>query len=490
MFGIKGGQIKVLSRDELRDIHYATLEVLYQTGVIIHSSDALKVLEDAGAEVDFKNQRARIPPHLVEEALKKTPRCFRIRGRNPKKYCKFEGDRVYFSIAGNATHVLDLDGKRRPAKIEDYENFIKLSDALENIDVSGAGIGPLYEQINLPEAVQAAWRYYWSIKNTDKPAKLGVGRHKQIALDNLRMSCAVVGDLKRLRRTPLGWCHVNPTSPLILSKELIEAALVFARNGLPIHFGSEVLASATGPATLAGVLVQQNAENISGIVVVQMAADPKHRPPILYGCVSGILDQRTGIPALGSPEAALLNAASVQLAKYYGLPSRATGGYTESKIPDIQAGYESMMTLMMAAMAGANFIYASGGIEPGVATISYEKYVLDNDMIGMIKRIMKGIEITDETLAVDVIDEIGPGKHFLAHKHTRKWIRKEFYFPSTLDRKNYDRWIREGAKEARTLAKERAIKILREHEPEPLDKDLEKELLNIIKDIEKREKGG
>ena len=490
MGGVRGGQLKVLSREELREIHYATLDVLQHTGVVVHSEEALRVLDEAGADVDYKEERARIPPHLVEEAIRKTPHGFRLSGRNPKKYCKLEGDRVYFAFSGAPPHVLDLDGKRRPGTIKDYENFVRLTDALEHIDVAGAGLGLLMEEIKLPEAVQVAWRVFRRLKNSDKPGSIIISRRKTIAVDSIKIGCAVAGDLKRLRRSPMGWCHVNPVSPLVLSKELIEAALVYARHGLPIHFGSEVLGSATGPATLAGILVQQNAENLSGVVVAQMAADPKHRPPIIYGCVSGILDQRTAMPALGSPEAALLNVTSAQMAKYYGMPCRGCGGYTESKIPDAQAGYESMMTLMAVAMAGANYISASGGVEPAVLAISYEKYVLDNDMIGMVKRLMEGVTVTDETMAVEVIDEVGPGKHFLAHRHTRKWIRREHYFPTVFDRRKYEDWMKDGAKTAREAARERAKRILREHEPEPMDKDLEKELLEIIREIEMREKKG
>jgi len=486
--GVRGGQLKVLSRNQIRDVHYATLDVLQHTGVVVHSEEALKVLDEAGADIDYEKERAWIPPHLVEEAIRKTPHGFRLCGRNPKKYCKLEGNRVYFCTAGGPPHVLDLNGKRRRATIRDFENLVKLTDALENIDMAGAGIHGMVEEIGLPEAVQHAREFLRTLKNTDKPCGLlEAGRGKDQAIDSIKLACAVMGDLKKLRRNPMTRCHVNPVSPLILSKGLIESAIVYARHGLPIHFGSEVLGSATGPTTLAGILVQLNAENLSGVVVAQFAASPEHRPPILYGCISGILDQRTVVPALGSPEAGLINAASTQMAKYYGMASRGSGGYTESKIPDAQAGYESMMTLMMTALAGTNLIYASGGLEPGVLSISYEKYVLDNDMIGMIRRIMDGFRITDETLAVDIIDKVGPGGHYLAQKHTLKFITKEHYLPTIFDRKNYERWVQFNSENIRKAARDRAKKILEEHQPEPLDKDVEKDLQKIIKQIEQRE---
>jgi len=485
--GVRGGQLKVLSRDQILEVHYATLDVLQHTGVVVHSKEALKILDEAGADINYKEERTWIPPHLVEEAIRKTPHGFKLCGRNPKKYCKFEGNRVYFSTAGGPPNVLDLNGKRRPATTKDYEDLVRLTDALENIDIADAGISGMVDETGLPEAVQEARNFLRRVRNTDKPGGLGAGRGKDQANDSIKLGCVVMGDIEKLRRNPIGWCHVNPVSPLMLSKELIESAIVYARHGLPIHFGSEVLGSTTGPATLAGILVQLNAENLSGIVVVQFAASPMHRPPILYGCISGILDQRTLVPALGSPEAGLLNAASTQMAKHYGMASRGSGGYTESKIADAQAGYESMMTLMMTALAGTNFIYASGGLEPGVLSIGYEKYVLDNDMIGMVRRIMDGICVTDETSAVDIIDKVGPGGHYLTQKHTMKFITKEYYFPTIFDRKNYERWVKSDSKDIRKAARNRARKILEEHQPEPLDKDMERDLRKIIKRIEKRE---
>jgi len=484
--GVRGGPLKVLSREEIQEIHYATLEVLQQTGVVFHSEDALKVLEDAGAEVDYKEELARIPPHLVEESIRKTPHGFRLSGRNPKKYCKLEGNRVYFTVSHTTERVIDIEGRRRPAMVKDCEDLLRMMDALEHIDVPGAPY-MLFEEIELPETVQRARAILRRLKNTDKPGGVGASRHKQIALDSIRMACVIMGDIKRLRRNPMGACFSGAISPLVRYKGDIEAALVYARHGLPIHFASEVLGSATGPATLAGILVQQNAEILSGIVVAQMAAEPKHRPPILYGCFSEILDQRMATPASGSPEEALIHAASAQLAKYYRMPCQGGGGYTQSKVPDAQAGYESMMTLMTAAMAGTNYIFAGGGLEPGVLAISYEKYALDNDMIGMVKRTIEGISVTDETLAVDVINKVGPGGHFLAQKHTKEWIRKEHYFPSVFDRKNYEDWVRDGAKDARMLARERVKRILEAHQPIPLGKDVERELLQILREIEKRE---
>ena len=495
MKSIRGGQLKLLNRDQILDIHYATLEVLEQTGVNVKSEKALRVLEEAGAEVDPNQQIAKIPPHLVEEAIRKNPSRFTLYGRNPQKKCKFEDGRVYFSVSGAPPNVLDLDGIRRRATYKDIENLIRITDALEYIHIPGAILPGAVEEIGVPESVAMARRFFLRLKNTDKPG-LATDAFVFAANDAIRLQAAVMGGIKELRQRPIAWMWSNPTSPLTHSKELTDSVLVFAEQGLPILFASEVMGGASGPATLGGILVQQNAEVLSGLTIAQMAASPKWHPPVLYGCVSGVIDMRTGVLALGAPESGLLNVASAQLARFYGMASRGTGGCTESKIPDIQAGYESMLGVLMCALAGINFICnASGSVEPAVLAISYEKQVTDNDMLGMVARILEGFTINDETLAVDEIHEIAPLawrgiSNYLYSKHTATFCRTEHYFPPLLDREMYENWKKAGARSLREAARERAKQILAEHEPESLDPDIEKAVQEIVRDIELRDLKG
>jgi trimethylamine--corrinoid protein Co-methyltransferase len=247
------------------------------------------------------------------------------------------------------------------------------------------------------------------------------------------------------------------------------------------------MANATGPATLAGTLALWTAETLSALVIAAMAASPEHRPPIMWITLLGQFDQKalTG-PQMGAPEGALLQAACAQIAHYYGHPIRGLVE-TASKLPDAQAGYETAVALLISAMAGINFNTSMGVIGPGEIGTSFEKIVLDNDLVGYVKRIMEGIEVNDETLAVDVIDEVGPGGTFLAHPHTRKWFRKEQYFPTLFDRRKYEDWVRRGRKDAVQRAKEQVQEILRDHWPQPLDKDIRKRIEDYVKVIEKRE---
>ena len=492
MKSFRGGQLKLLSREQIMDIHNATLEVLEQTGVNVKSEKALRVLEEAGADVNLKQQIAKIPPHLVEEAIRKNPPRFTLHGRNLQKKCKFEDGRVYFSVSGAPPYVLDLDGTRRRATYKDIENLIRITDALEYIHISGAILPGAVEEIGVPEPVAMARRFLLRLKNTDKPG-LATDAFVFAANDAIRLQAAVIGGIEQLRRKPIGWMWSNPVAPLMHSKEQTDSVVVYAEQGLPILFASEVMGGVSGPATLGGILVQQNAEVLSGLTIAQMAASPQRRPPVLYGCVSHVVDMRSGVCALGSPESGLLNAASAQLARYYGMASRGTGGTTDAVIPDIQAGYESAMGALMCALAGINFVFnASGGVEPGVLAISYEKQVTDNDMLGMVTRILEGITIDDDTLAVDEIHEIAPlawrgESNYLYSKHTSAYFRTEHFFPPILSREMFENWKKAGGRSLRKVARERAKQILAEHEPEPLDSDIEKAVQEIVRDIEQRE---
>lgn len=285
----------------------------------------------------------------------------------------------------------------------------------------------------------------------------------------------------------MGW--ENPVSPLSHGKAQTEMVLEFAKLGLPIHIGPAIQAGATGPVSLAGVLVQQNAEVLSGIVIAQSAAEPGRRPPVVYGAVPALADMRYCSMVYGAAEPALMNVASVQLARYYGLVCRGNGGATEAKTTDAQAGYESGITLLMAALGGANLLTnASGGsLEPGLGAISYEKVIIDNDISGMVSRILNGITVSDNTLALDVISRVGPGGHFLGQEHTREFFKKEHFVPEISDRRAPESWVKAGSKDIREVARERAKQILKEHVPPPLDKTVKEELLTIVKEVEKRE---
>jgi trimethylamine--corrinoid protein Co-methyltransferase len=276
---------------------------------------------------------------------------------------------------------------------------------------------------------------------------------------------------------------VNPVSPLQQSREMMEGLLIYAEYSQPVIIAPEAQAGATAPVTLAGLLAQQNAEILSGVVITQLVNPGS---PVLYGAVSTIMDMIEGNVALGSVETGLIKVAAAQLARFYRLPSRGTGGTTEAKVSDLQAGYEKAVTLMMASLAGINFIYDAAGSLESTLTASFEQVVADNELCGMVARAARGIKVCEETLATDIIEAVGPGGHYLTHKHTLEHLRKEHYLPSILSRQNRLKWEKSGSKTLRDVAHEEAKRILKDHEPEALEPELDKELEKTIKELQKK----
>jgi len=477
---IKGGQLRILTSDELHEIHLATLEILERIGVKVLEQKALRMLEEAGAHIEIEEKIARIPQYLVEEAIKKAPSGFTLFGRDQKYKLRLEDKRVYFSMQGTGVHVLDLEtGKRRDSTLKDLENFFRLADALKNIHHTTVTVKPR----DIPDAVAHAYELLAGFKNTTKTVD-GYTYGEAVAMDTIRMASVVTGGEEELRKRPILLGFHNPVSPLQHSENLMEGLMVYAKYRQPVLIAPEAQAGVTAPVTLAGLLAQQNAEILSGIVIAELA---NPGAPVIYGTVSTVMDMKTGNIALGAVEAGLINVATAQLAHYYGLPSRGTGGTTDSKIPDIQAGFEKAVTLMMAALAGINFIYDAAGSLESTLTASYEQVVIDNEVCGMVSRALRGIEISDETLAIDIIESVGSGGHYLAQRHTLEYFRKEHYLPTIINREKREIWEKAGSKDLREVAREEANRILKEHQPEPLDRDVEEELKKIVKAVEKRE---
>jgi len=478
---IKGGQLKILTSDELYEVHLATLEILERVGVKVSEQKALRLLEEAGADIDVKEKIAKIPRYLVEEAIEKAPSGFTLFGRDPKYKLRFQDRRVYFSMGGQSVNVLDLEtGKQRASTLKDCENFYRLADALENVHHTTIVVRPR----DIPDSVAHVHELFAGLRNTTKTLD-GETYGQAVALDSIRMASVVAGGEEELKKRPLLLGFHNPISPLQHSEKLTEALMTYAKYNQPVIVAPEAQAGATAPVTLAGLLAQQNAEVLSGIVIAELV-NPS--APVLYGTVSTIMDMKTGNLAYGAIEAGLINVATAQLAHHYGLPSRGTGSGTESKIPDIQAGFEKAMTLMMAALAGINFIFNAAGTLESTLTASYQQAVIDNEICGMVSRALRGIAISDETLAIDVIENVGPGGQYLNQRHTLKYLEKEHYLPIIINRQKREKWERAGSKDLREVAREEAKRILKEHQPEALDRSVEENLKNIIKEVEKRER--
>ncbi|MEM1544821.1 MAG: trimethylamine methyltransferase family protein [Candidatus Methanomethylicia archaeon] len=469
-------RIRILNRGDICRIDVATMEVLEKIGIKIFEDEALRIMRRIGVEVG-DNKTVRIPEYIVREAIKKAPSSFILFGR--KHRLKIEPGNTYFSMQGTSIHILDLEtGLRREPTLRDLENFCRLADALENIHHVSIAVEPKDVKIELLHVYELLTMFRNTTKTIDGNTYGG-----RTAMDTVRLTSIVAGGIEELMKKPMLLGFHNPVSPLQHSKELTEGLIVYAKYRQPVIIAPEAQAGATAPATLAGLLVQQNAEVLSGLVIAEFT---NPGTPILYGTVSAPLDMRTGNIALGAIETGLINAATAEIASYYNLPSRGTGGVTDSKIPDIQAGIEKALTLLMAAMAGINFIYDASGSLESTLTASYEQAVIDNEICGMVNRALCGIEVNDETLALDVISEVGSGGHYLSKKHTIKYLKREYYIPKIIDRDRREKWIRMGGRDLWRTAREEAMRILAEHRPEPLDKDVENELVKLVGEMEKK----
>jgi trimethylamine--corrinoid protein Co-methyltransferase len=463
-----GGQLEILSRSELDKIHGATMEVLRRLGVKVYAPEALRLFEQAGADVDRATMMVKIPEGLVKETIRKAPSEFKLYGRDPDYVLNYRDNLVHFGVSGLAVRVHDLDGRVRPGKVKDVEDLARLADGLDHIHQVLMTVTPsdVPDEVYHLHCMRADWAN--SVKTTE-----GYNWTARKAQETIDLAAILRGGVDELRKKPCLLGFTNPVSPMQLSKELMEGAILYAQYGQPMIYAPEALAGGTAPATLAGLLVQQNAEVLSGIMVSELASPGA---PVLYGTVSAILDMRRGLAALGGPEVGLINVVTGQLGRYYNLPRRGTGGNTDSKTVDAQAGAETATGQLMASLAGMNFIYDAAGCLDGSLTISYEKMVLDNEIAGMVSRTLGGVDLSEESLAVDEIVEVGPTAGYLSRAHTLRTFRREHYLPALFERGPWESWFKAGQRDVAASAREEARRILKEHEVPPLEKSVQAEI--------------
>jgi trimethylamine--corrinoid protein Co-methyltransferase len=300
----------------------------------------------------------------------------------------------------------------------------------------------------------------------------------------LELAAVIAGGMDELRKKPLGTASICPSSPLIFDVGLTDDAINFAKHGVPILIEPMDNTGATSPNTLAGSLVQTNATVLAGIALIQLVSPSN---PTVYGSIPVNLELRTGIAEAGCPETAIRCAGGAQMAEYYGVPSAMSGGVTDSKLPDIQAGFESALTMLTAVLAGANWTRVVAGALEYHFTASYEMLVIHDEMFGMALRIARGMEINQDTIATSLIKAVAPlGGHYMAEKHTLEHIASERYLSKISDKHTRGDWEKAGSKDLAQVARERVKQILAAHKPDPpLPKDIEKELDTTKMQIEK-----
>ncbi len=477
---IKGGQLKFLSQDQIYDVYLGALDILQNTGVRVREPGVLTTLK--GTDCLVHGEMVKMPTHIVEEAIRRAPRRFTIYGRGSNTKVRMEDKKVSFQPMIGRLNILDAKTKKkRRTNLQDVANLVKIADALPNYHILHSGaIMPHIEGI--PDEVSHVYGYLASTKNSSKVIK-GTCRGRGKAIDCIKMASVLAGSEKELREKPNLFTTYNVISPLEHGREMLEGLTEYVKYGLPVDITAEPQMGATSPVTLAGTLVQQTAEVFSGIVIAQVL---NPGTPVFFGTCGAAMDMRYGTIALGGVEAGLLNVAHAQIAQFCQIPSRGTGTNTNAKVLDFQAGYEKAITLMMPAMAGINMIFYPGTIEHA-ETISLESLVMDHEICCIVSRALKGIMVNEDTLALNLINKVGPGGHFLKECHTIDYLEIEHYTPKLADRRKREDWEKDGSKDLTDVAKEEVQRLLLEYKPLPLKEKVEESLIQIIKEVEKRE---
>ncbi|MCF8011524.1 MAG: trimethylamine methyltransferase family protein [Clostridiales bacterium] len=465
MRGLEAGQYRPLTESDIHSINETSIDILQEPGVQCNNIRALDMFEKNGAVVDRETKKVRIPRGMLEDAIASAPSRVTLCGRNDKDDLLLEGKRTHLGTGGTVLNVLDMEtGKRRQTVIEDMKNFARLVDALDNVHFF---MLPLYPNDIDVEDVDVN-RFWWAMANTTKHVMGGV-----YTIDGVRnvinIAEHVAGSANKLRERPFISMVTCMMSPLIIDDTYGGLLMEVASHGIPVVCPAEPLAGATGPITLAGTVAVSNAESLAGVVLAQLT---NRGTPTIYGTVATTMDMKSGYYLSGSIESGLINAACAQMAQFYQLPVYATAGMSDSKLPDIQAGYEKMATNIITALAGANYIHDAAGFLEFCTTISYEQMVIDDEIIGICMRAVKGIDTSLDSLARDVIKSVGAGGNFLTSTHTMKYCRSEFLNLSLGDRKSRKRWEKDGAKDCAERAKEKARRILAEHSPEPIPSEI------------------
>lgn len=475
-------RITVLSKDEIEIVHEATLDLLEQVGVLVREERAAALLGDAGAERVANGDVFRIPRSLVREAVAATPKRWTWHARSKEHDLRIgEGDRTRLGPGSSCTHILDFEtGALRTPTAEDGDRLVRLMDALEYVDINYTPVSTGGEEGTNYSEVATLVR---DLQNTSK-VPVGPSFNGSMARDGLAVMKALAGGEEELRRKPMLAGYCDPVGPLIHDRAMTEVLVEYAALGQPVFVTCLDLAGASAPGSLAGTLVQQNAEVLSGLVIAHLV---NPRAPLIYGCVSGILDMRVGNAALGGPEFGLLSAASAQLAHFYGLPC-STGGQSDARTHDAQASVEKGMSLLASVLAGAEFVDLYFGSYEGYGTTSLEQVILDHDIAGYAFRYAEGIDVRDETLALGLLGEVGAGGNFLGNKRSLEYtmarMSEEFYLPSVFDRRGNTTVA--PRKSLLEEAHDRAARILREHRPEPLDPQVLRSMHEILDGIRRR----
>lgn len=468
--------LEVLTPEEVGRIHTSTLDVIEKVGVRFPSQRALDLWAEHGAQVDRETCIVKAPGHLIEEALQKAPPAYSLCARDPSQDLDMDGNHVFVGTDGCGVEVLDIHtGKRRTSCLQDVADIARVGDDLEEVAfhwvaVSAQDVPPIRRGL---EELRAVW------ENSTKHVQTESIYHAREAHASIEMAAAIAGGKEALRRRPVLSLMQCSAPPLGHDGGSLEAALIAAEAGVPTGFMTMAASLTTAPATLAGTLVVGNAEVISATALLQLAYPGA---PVFYAAAQTASDLRSGAYTGGGPEDFLFGAATNVLSDYYNLPLSMGSFATGAKEPDWQAGIENSLSTFMACVVMSDMLLGVGLLH-GSRIWSYAQMLMDCEIYSIVHKVMQGILVDDESLALDAIRAVGPGGNFLAQKHTLKHMR-ELFVPQFMDRRPYNVWEekRDGAPQ---WAQDKARQILESHQPDALDPQLSAELQRIIASVER-----
>lgn len=476
-----GGSLKVLREDDIHRIHNASVHLLEEHGIECESDLILDIFINSNAEVDIRSKLIRLTPDMVESAIQSAPHSFVLYGRDPEMDLLLEPGRVYFGMGGTPEpFIFDYELKRpRSPTLVDMVNSTRVGQAAQNIDF----VMSLCSAGDKPKKQTHLYEYDAIFRNTTKPViYTSPGRwHTQKYFE---IAAAAVGGETEFRNRPYVVYFTQPVSPMKVS-HYSDGIVEAVEMGAPVMFSPGPMMGATSPATLAGTLVQVNAEALFGIVLTQLI---KEEAPVIYAPHTGVMDMLTAQCTYGSPDQSLARSAVAQMAIFYKVPAFGLGGGAESKYPDAEAASQATVGMLLNALSGFTLTQTLGTLASGMYG-SLEMLLICDEIAHMVKHVLKGINISDETLALEVIKEVGHGGHYLNHDHTARLFRQEFFFPELFRRQTISQWQDAGGKAIEEVAHAHVLKILGEAEAAPLppgaDKEMRHALDSAIVEIEK-----
>ena len=472
-----------LSQSDIQRIHDTSLRILEQLGLRVTSQHILSAIRDKqGFRIDGTSQVVKFTEEIIMHALDLAPKTFPVYGREKSHKIEYGVDGFVSQSVPGEDHWVDPQMKlRRSGTWDDFDKSVLVADALQNIDIIGAMIQPG----EVPAETRDVHLYAELWKRTKKPVRSWISNPIS-ARYILEMAKLFVGGEDELRAYPILEFGFEPISPLLLPGNALETAIEFAQAGIPVTLGPMPQAMATAPVTLAGAITLGNAEILGTLAIIQAIAPGT---PVIYYNSPHIMDPKEASLVFGSPEQAIMGVAVVQIGHNYGLPTGINVGLTDAKIPDAQAGLEKGSTMLLGVVAGANIIGAMGiaGMDQG---FSLPRLIIDDEVIGFVKRVLKGMQVSEEALAYDVIERVGIRGNFLMDVHTLTNWRQEFWIPQLSDRSSWEPWLEKGGQTMLERAYDRQEQILSRHEFAWLEDEMQRELDRIVAAADREILGG